>query len=111
MSLHTARVIPEKRFSCPPAAVHFAGVEEEIDMKHEIDELEFTVGDCAGVYVSTEGRLSMSIKAHLCSFGGVALTVIDEDCDLVDVDQITPAQAYMLGRALLAAAKAQGVGE
>ena len=33
MSLHTARVIPEKRFSCPPAAVHFAGVEEEIDME------------------------------------------------------------------------------
>jgi hypothetical protein len=33
MSLHTARVIPEKRFSCPPAAVHFAGVEKEIDMK------------------------------------------------------------------------------
>lgn len=33
MSLHTARVIPEERFSCPPAAVHFAGVEKEIDME------------------------------------------------------------------------------
>lgn len=33
MGLHTARVIPEKRISCPPADVHFAGVEEEIDMK------------------------------------------------------------------------------
>lgn len=32
MSLHTARVIPEKRYSCPPAAVQFAGVEKGIDM-------------------------------------------------------------------------------
>lgn len=32
MGLHTASLISEKRFSCPPAAVHFAGVEEEIDM-------------------------------------------------------------------------------
>ena len=40
MSLHTARVIPEKRISCPPAAVHFAGVEKGIDMKIERITLE-----------------------------------------------------------------------
>lgn len=39
MGLHTARVIPEKRFSCPPAAVHFAGVEKEIDMGSNLDEM------------------------------------------------------------------------
>lgn len=33
MSTHTARVIPEKRYSCPPADVHLAGVEKGIDMK------------------------------------------------------------------------------
>jgi len=37
MGLHTARVIPEKRISCPPAAVQFAGVEKGIDMKQSIE--------------------------------------------------------------------------
>lgn len=32
MSLHTASLISEKRISCPPAAVQFAGVEKGIDM-------------------------------------------------------------------------------
>lgn len=38
--LHTATVIPEKRISCPPAAVHFAGVEKEIDMFKRMHEIE-----------------------------------------------------------------------
>lgn len=40
MGLHTARVIPEKRFSCPPAAVHFAGVEKEVDMLKIMHQIE-----------------------------------------------------------------------
>jgi hypothetical protein len=40
MSLHTARVIPEKRFSCPPADVHFAGVEKEIEMFKRMHGIE-----------------------------------------------------------------------
>lgn len=110
MSLHTARVIPEKRFSCPPAAVHFAGVEKEIDMGN-INRFEFVVGDFGGVYVSDEDELSMALDSTLCSFEGVEVTAIDENCELVDVGPITPEQAYMLGKALLAAAKARGISD
>ena len=53
MSSHTARVIPEKRFSCPPAVVLFAGVEKEIDMFKNMHEIEIEVLE--GVIIIRQG--------------------------------------------------------
>lgn len=111
MVLHSARVALEKLTSHQPAAVHLSGVSKGIDMKYAEVLREFTIGDCAGVYVSSSKEVGISFKSHLCSFGGVEMTVIDESEDLVDIETLTAEQAYMLGKALLAAAKECGVSE
>ena len=111
MSLHTARVIPEKRFSCPPAAVHFAGVEEEIDMKDNTPKLEFAIGDCAAVSIGADDEINLSFLAWQCSMNKVPMHKFNENAELVDVGPITPEQAYLLGKSLLLAAKHQGISE
>lgn len=111
MSLHTATVAPEKLTSHQPAAVHLCGASKGIDMSYSETLREFTVGDCAGVYVTSSGHICVSFKSHLCSFGGVNATDIDENEDLVDIETLSGEQAYLLGKALLAAAKSCGVSE
>lgn len=78
----------------------------------ETPRFEFIVGDCAGVFVSTGDRISISVKAWLCKIdGSVEVNTMDPACDLIEIGPVTPEQSYMLGKALLAAAKTQGIGE
>lgn len=65
MGLHTARVIPEERFSCPPAAVHFAGVKEEIDMDKAEISTEQMLSDLKAAFPTLWARpLSEFGKAY-----------------------------------------------
>ena len=111
MSLHTASLISEKRFSCPPAAVHFAGVEKGIDMKETNPKMEFAVGDCGAVYLSSKDEISISFLAWQCDVDDIPMHKLSENAEIVDIGPLTPEQAYMLGKALSMVAKRQGISD
>lgn len=111
MSLHAARLIAEKRISHPPAAVLFSGASKGIDMTKEY---EFIVGDCGSVRTNADGFIDMEfLPVDVCIDGELLFEMKSpiKDAEIVGVHNISPEQAYLLGRALLMAAKFQGISE
>ncbi|CUR81885.1 hypothetical protein BN2910_52140 [Achromobacter xylosoxidans] len=76
---------------------------------------DFIVGDCGQVYqeVGKESQISLTFLPYLVDIDGRNFE--DEpairDAMVVNIGPITPEQAYLLGKSLLLAAKANGVSE
>lgn len=109
MSLHTARLITEKLTSHQPADVHFSGVSKGIDMGK--DYFEFIVGDCGSVRGLASGNLELTFLAGHATIDGEDVLKLVEESALVEISDISPESAYLLGRALLMAAKMKGISE
>lgn len=108
---HTARVIPEKQTSHLPAAVLLCGVSKGIDMT---TQREFLVAEDSYVRINSDGFIDMDFAPfHATVDGKLIFEVTEQDVtkvDVVSIANLSPEQAYLMGKALLMAAKLQGVG-
>lgn len=76
---------------------------------------EFIVGDCGQVYqeAAKDASISMTFLPYLVDIDGRDFESEEalRDAELINISPISPEQAYLLGKALLFAAKANGVSE
>lgn len=111
MVMHTDRVAPEEQISHLPAAVPFMWESIGIDMKKDFS---FIVGDCGEVRTAVDiDSVVLTFLAYIADIDGKGVEDISgmEDVEIITIGPINTEQAYMLGKALLMAAKLNGISE
>lgn len=108
MSLHTARVAPEKLTPHQPAAVQFVRISNEVDM---VEKREFIVGDCGSVEILPTQEIVLNFLPYMVEIDGIEISNLSANAQIVEVAPLTAEQAYLIGKALLMAAKLQGISE